>query len=99
MVEAGRLSAGSVFHAAVDVTEWLGNEQYAYVPYEAPPDVAGRLKALARELDSDTLRTQLVASLDPKSRVGEGENASLWLDTSRLHLFDLETGENLLLRT
>ena len=98
MVDPGRRSSGAVFDAVVDVTEWLGNEQYAYVPYEAPPDVAERLKALARELDSDALRTQLVVALDPQSRVGEGENASLWLDTSRLHLFDLETGENLLLQ-
>lgn len=95
LLDETRKSAGAVFDAAVDVTEWLGNEQYAYVPYEAPPDVAARLRQLARELDSDTLRTQLVVSLDPQSRVGEGEHASFWMDTSRLHLFDLETGCNL----
>ncbi len=98
MVDPARRSAGAVFDALVDVTEWLGNEQYAYVPYQAPAEVAERLKALARELDSDALRTQLVVSLDPQSGIGEGEHAALWLDTSRLHLFDLETGENLLPR-
>ena len=96
LLDEGRSSAGAVFDATVDVTEWLGNEQYAYIPYEAPPEVAGRLRALARELDSDALRTQLVVSLDPQSRVAEGERAAFWLDTSRLHLFDLESGHNLL---
>lgn len=96
LVDEDRRLAGALFEASVDVTEWLGNEQYAYVPYEAPPDVAGRLRQLARELDSDTLRTQLVVSLDPQSRVAEGGQAGFWMDTSRLHLFDLETGQNLL---
>jgi multiple sugar transport system ATP-binding protein len=92
----GRTAGGVTFDAIVDVTEWLGNEQYAYVPYEAPNDVANRLKDLARELDSDALRTQLVAAVDPQSRIEENEKASFWLDTSRLHLFDLESGESLL---
>jgi multiple sugar transport system ATP-binding protein len=96
LLDDARKAEGVVFDAVVDVTEWLGNEQYAYVPYEAPADVANRLKLLARELDSDTLRTQLVVSLDPQSRVSEGEQASFWIDTAGLHLFDLESGENLL---
>jgi multiple sugar transport system ATP-binding protein len=96
LLDDARKAEGVVFDAVVDVTEWLGNEQYAYVPYEAPADVAKRLKLLARELDSDTLRTQLVVSLDPQSRVSEGEQASFWIDTAGLHLFDLESGANLL---
>lgn len=96
LLDDARKAEGVVFDAAVDVTEWLGNEQYAYLPYEAPAEVAKRLKLLARELDSDTLRTQLVVSLDPQSRVSEGEQASFWIDTARLHLFDLESGDNLL---
>ena len=93
--QASGVAVSAAFSAAVDVTEWLGNEQYAYVPFEAPADVASQLKELARELDSDAMRTQLVISLDPASRVTEGEQTEFWIDTSRMHLFDPETGDNL----
>jgi multiple sugar transport system ATP-binding protein len=86
---------GVTFEAPVDVTEWLGNEQFAYIPFEAPPEVTEKLRALARELDSEAMRTQLVVSLDAASRVKEGENAQLWFDPARVHLFDPATGENL----
>ena len=44
---------GSTFRATVDVIEWLGNEAYAYIPYEAPPEVATQLAQLEKELDSE----------------------------------------------
>ena len=31
--------------ATVDVVEWLGNEAYAYIPFEAPPEVREQLAA------------------------------------------------------
>jgi multiple sugar transport system ATP-binding protein len=86
---------GVTFKATVDVIEWLGNEQYAYVPFEAPPEVAEQLRELARELDSDSLRTQLVVSLSPASQLRVGEDAELWFDASKIHYFDPTNGENL----
>jgi multiple sugar transport system ATP-binding protein len=77
------------------VSEWLGNELYAYVPYEAPAEVTQQLRELERELDSEQLRTQLVVALDPTSRVRPGSKADLWFDTERVHVFDPATGENL----
>ena len=44
--------------ARVDVTEWLGDSQYAYIPFEAPEAVTTQLRELARELDGEELRTQ-----------------------------------------
>src|SRR5690606_35944183 len=32
-------TSGKTFRARVDVVEWLGNESYAYIPFEAPPEV------------------------------------------------------------
>ncbi|QXJ22710.1 sn-glycerol-3-phosphate ABC transporter ATP-binding protein UgpC [Actinomadura graeca] len=86
---------GSIVQAHVDVTEWLGNELYAYVPYEAPADLAAQLRDLSRELDSDQLRTQAVVALDAGSAITPGRDAELWIDTSRIHIFDPSTGENL----
>ena len=86
---------GVTFRAEIDVTEWLGNELYAYIPFEAPVEVTDRLKSLARELDSEAMRTQLVASIDTASRVKAGAQAELWFNASRMHLFDPASGENL----
>jgi multiple sugar transport system ATP-binding protein len=53
ILDSMRLSQGSVFRAQVDVTEWLGDSQYAYIPYEAPPAVEKQLRELSRELDRE----------------------------------------------
>ncbi|WP_131736870.1 ABC transporter ATP-binding protein [Actinomadura roseirufa] len=95
LVSEDKRARGSIVQVPVDVTEWLGNELYAYVPYEAPADLAAQLRELSRELDSDQLRTQAVVSLDASSLIAEGTEAALWIDTSRIHLFDPATGENL----
>ncbi|WP_183100535.1 ABC transporter ATP-binding protein [Nocardioides pelophilus] len=86
---------GATFSTTVDVVEWLGNETYAYIPFEAPPEVEKQLRQLEQELDGEALRTQLVISLDGASRIKEGETAEIWMDAAKLHLFDPATGENL----
>ncbi|HZE50119.1 MAG TPA: hypothetical protein VE074_11195, partial [Jatrophihabitantaceae bacterium] len=50
---------------------------------------------LDRELDGEAMRTQLVASIDSKSKIRPGETSELWVDTSAMHVFDPKTGENL----
>jgi multiple sugar transport system ATP-binding protein len=95
LVSEEKKAKGAVVRAHVDVTEWLGNELYAYVPYEAPEDVASRLRDLSRELDSDQLRTQAVVALDAGSLIVPGEDADLWIDVTKAHIFDAESGENL----
>ena len=87
--------AGSTFRAQVDVVEWLGNETYAYIPFEAPPEVEEQLRQLERDLDGESLHTQLVVSLDGASRIREGEEAEIWVDGTKIHLFDPSTGDNL----
>ncbi|RLV55195.1 sn-glycerol-3-phosphate ABC transporter ATP-binding protein UgpC [Aeromicrobium phragmitis] len=84
-----------IFTAHIDVREWLGDQQYAYVPYDAEPHVQDQLRELARESDSDSLRTQLVVSLDSSSHISEDDEARLSIDTDKIHLFDPSTGENL----
>jgi multiple sugar transport system ATP-binding protein len=88
-------TTGSTFHAPVEVVEWLGNESYAYIPFEAPPEVQQQLQQLERDLDGESLRTQLVVSLDGSSTISEGDQAEIWVDAAKMHLFDPATGENL----
>src|SRR5712691_6616808 len=95
MLEPEERERGVVLRAHVDVIEWLGSEQFAYVPYEAPPEITEQLRSLARELDSESMRTQLVVALDAESCIQRGEKAELWFDPARMHLFDPATGENL----
>jgi multiple sugar transport system ATP-binding protein len=92
-------TAGQTFRAQVDVVEWLGNESYAYIPFEAPPEVQAQLAQLERDLDGESLRTQLVISLDGASRVSEGDEAEIYVNSAQMHLFDPATGENLTLDT
>jgi multiple sugar transport system ATP-binding protein len=89
---------GVEFDANIDVIEWLGSEQYAYVPYDAPEDIRNQLAELERELDSEAMRTQLVVSLDATSRISEGTVARLWLDLRKVHVFDPGSGDNLTLK-
>src|SRR3954452_7704650 len=95
LVDEAKRPLGSVFRARVDVTEWLGDAQYAYIPYEAPESVEKQLRELSRELDSEELRTQAVVSIDSTSRIREGREAEFWLDARKIHIFDPSTGENL----
>jgi multiple sugar transport system ATP-binding protein len=98
MVDEHKRDRGISFDVTVDVTEWLGSQQYAYVPFEAPEEITRHLAELQQELDSEHMRTQMIVSLDPSSRIRDGASAKLWLDPSRVHLFDPRTGTNLTLR-
>ncbi|SDT26076.1 ABC transporter ATP-binding protein [Actinoplanes derwentensis] len=95
LVDPAKKATGVVFRARVDVTEWLGDSQYAYIPFEADQEITRQLADLAAELDSEALRTQLIVSIDATSRLREDQDAEFWADTRRMHLFDPRTGENL----
>jgi multiple sugar transport system ATP-binding protein len=95
LVDEAKRDRGSTFRAKVDVTEWLGDSQYAYIPFDASEDVTNQLRDLSRELDSDQLRTQAIVSIDATSRIREGRDAEFWVDTRKVHLFDPASGDNL----
>ncbi len=82
------------FSADVDQTEWLGNEQYAYIPYKAEDEVQAKLDELDRELDGEGMRPQLIVNLDGRSRIREGDEAHLYFDPALMHVFDPESGTN-----
>ena len=94
-IDEERHGRGALLSAEVDVTEWLGNEVYAYLPFEAAPAVREALEELDRDLDGEGARTQVVAVLDPATNVQEGDTVDLWFDPAKVMVFDPETGENL----
>ncbi|GAA1627508.1 ABC transporter ATP-binding protein [Georgenia ruanii] len=92
---ADKRARGVGFEANVDVTEWLGEVLYAYVPYQMHDEVRGKLEELDRELEGEGVRSQLVVALDAASPIGDGDVATLWFDPATIHVFDPDSGENL----
>ncbi len=95
LLEEDKASTGVRFETDVDVTEWLGAELYAYIPFETDPEVAAKLEELDRDLDGEGMRSQVVVALHAESGVRDGDRADLWFDPARLLVFDPESGENL----
>ncbi|WP_104181356.1 ABC transporter ATP-binding protein [Arthrobacter sp. B0490] len=95
LVEDSKRPHGSTFMATLTHTEWLGNEQYGYINFDPAPEMRELLNSLARDMDADELRPQVVVTLDAASRIRGGREAEIWLDTRKLHLFDAESGLNL----
>jgi multiple sugar transport system ATP-binding protein len=97
LLDASKQAGGVTFSVNVDVIEWLGNEQYAYIPYDAPESMVAGLQELERELDSERMRSQLVVALEPMSRIRDNSEAALWLNPRRMLIFDPTSGDNLTL--
>ncbi|MBI9115217.1 ABC transporter ATP-binding protein [Sanguibacter suaedae] len=95
LMEESKRARGETFGTTIDVTEWLGSELYAYVPFETHPDVAAKLEELDRDLDGEGMRSQFVVAVDSASRVRDGDDTTLWFDPARMLVFDPETGVNL----
>src|SRR3954463_3227220 len=49
VMEPGKATPGSTFTTKVDVVEWLGNQAFAYSPFEAPEEVQRQLLELERD--------------------------------------------------
>jgi multiple sugar transport system ATP-binding protein len=97
-----REERGIVFDAEIDLVESLGSDLYAYFHIESEGVQSDQLADIVEESLDETgageIREgheQIVARLDPTSKVKRRETAQLWADTSKLHLFDPENGESL----
>ena len=93
---------GIVFEAEIDLVESLGSDLYAYFHIESAGVQSDQLADIVEESLDETgageIREgheQIVARLDPTSKVKRRETAQLWADTAKLHLFDPENGESL----
>ncbi len=84
--------------------EPLGSEIIAHFEVDAPPALTEDVRELARDVghegtvqapsEGDT-KTTLVGRFGPRSRVRNGDVIDVAVDTSSVHLFDLETGEGI----
>jgi multiple sugar transport system ATP-binding protein len=93
---------GVTFEAEIDLVESLGSDLFAYFHIESEGVQSDQLADIVEESLEETgageIREgheQIVARLDPTSKVKRRETAQLWADTAKLHLFDPESGESL----
>ncbi len=90
---------GTTFRATIDLVESMGSEQYAYFKLEHEGVESDELRELAEDAGTTEVPSSgegnVVARLDAASQVRRGEEAELWVDSTKLHLFDPETGASL----
>jgi multiple sugar transport system ATP-binding protein len=90
---------GITFHATIDVLESLGSDVFVYFTRELGQGVnSAELEELARDsgrADSGAGGETIVARLDAATRLAEGQDAELWVDSRAMHIFDPATGRNL----
>jgi multiple sugar transport system ATP-binding protein len=99
LVGRGDRGRGITFRTKIDLLESMGSELYAYFRVEAQHLESQELQELAEDAGAAELprsgEGQVVARLDAASAVRRGEEAELWVDTEKLHLFDPATGHSL----
>jgi multiple sugar transport system ATP-binding protein len=102
MVGELRDERGVVFEAEIDLVESLGSDLYAYFHVESAGVESDQLADVIADRLEETGtpearegQEQIVARLDPASKIKRREQAKLWADTSKLHLFDPQSGESL----
>jgi multiple sugar transport system ATP-binding protein len=97
-------NGGVTVRAKVDVLESTGSDLYAHVtlPHANGASAPGEgqireFLADASGASDDDMPTSpdVIARLDVASRVTEGEEADLWVDAGRLHLFAPDSGERI----
>jgi multiple sugar transport system ATP-binding protein len=93
---------GTTFPAKIEVLEALGSELYAHFSVSSDASIeSAELRELAQdagggEIPMEGGEGRIVARLDPASEVRQGHEAEMWVDATRLQLFDPEDGRNLM---
>jgi multiple sugar transport system ATP-binding protein len=102
LVQPDTRALGITFRATIDVIESLGSDVFAYFTQASGLTAAtDQLADLAADAGQDEVGSgeTVTARLDAATRIREGENAELWADVRKMHVFDPNTGKNLSLST
>jgi multiple sugar transport system ATP-binding protein len=92
---------GYEFEAPIELTESMGSEIYAHFNLEKGEEIQSEeLRELQEDAGTgDVPRSgasgHAVARVDPTSEFKEGQRAKIWLDTSKLHVFDPSDGSSM----
>jgi multiple sugar transport system ATP-binding protein len=85
---------GGRFTTRIDLVESMGSDVYAYFGVTGEAARSKDLEALAADTGQDmaSMETQITARLDASARVAADHEAELWYDTSKMHVFDADSG-------
>jgi multiple sugar transport system ATP-binding protein len=88
---------GGRFTTRIDLVESMGSDVYAYFAVQGEGAHAADLEELAKDTGQDmtSMETQITARLDAAARVAADHEAELWYDTSKMHVFDANSGAKL----
>jgi multiple sugar transport system ATP-binding protein len=92
---------GQVVEAEIDVLESLGSDKFAYFTVQGERAVAKQLEEIARDAGAEDRVSgdgiQITARLDAASKAQEDSKVEIWIDVSKMHIFDPDSGKNLTL--
>jgi multiple sugar transport system ATP-binding protein len=91
--------------STVDLQEALGSDVVVHFTLDAPPAVTDDVKELAHDVGVEALdlvgeqaeggKSNVLARLNPRTRVRKGDTIELVVDTTRLHFFDPDDGSGI----
>jgi multiple sugar transport system ATP-binding protein len=89
---------GATFRATIELVESMGSELYVHFGVNTDETIeSSELRELAEDSGAGEVPSagegRVVARLEPESKVQEGQEAELWLNASKVHLFDSGTGQ------
>jgi multiple sugar transport system ATP-binding protein len=102
-VSAEQRPQGTTFTVEMDLVEAMGSEYYAHFGVSGQQLASSDLEDLVKDAGGEQETTAegesvVVARLSPQSKARACEKTELWVDATRLHFFDADTGESLTYR-
>jgi multiple sugar transport system ATP-binding protein len=102
-VSAEQRPQGTTFTVEMDLVEAMGSEYYAHFGVSGHQLASSDLEDLVKDAGGEQETTAegesvVVARLSPQSKARACEKTELWIDATRLHFFDADTGESLTYR-
>ena len=85
-----------IFEVKVDLVESLGADKYVYFTTSGPVVHAAQLDEL--EAEGEVRENQFVARVSAESKAAIGQSVELAFDTTKLAVFDADSGVNLTFR-
>jgi len=93
LIDAHERGRALTFGVKADLVESLGADKYVYFSTSGAAARSAQLTELAAE--SSMGENRFVARVSAESKAATGQTVELALDTSKLHIFDVQTGVNL----